>query len=127
MVFALLKAYPPDEEAQAHSEIAPLIRQIVRNIVRSANDTSIAALVALEKLAKNKCIGAMNLDQYIDIFMLISLSVRSKQLVLNDCRLQHSPESAAAAYGHKHALGVVFDRAEGAADEGFRLHLFLDI
>ena len=31
--------------------------------------------------------------------------------------VQHSPESA-AAYGHKHALGVVFDRAEGAADEG---------
>ena len=121
LVFALLKAYPPDEEAQAHSEIASLIHHIVRNIVRSANDTRIAALVALEKLAKS--IGVMDLDQYIDILMLTSLSVRSKQLVqevllvLNDCRLHHSPESAAAAYGHKHALGVVFDRAEEAADE----------
>ena len=121
LVFSLLKAYPPDEEAQAHPEIASLIHHIVRNVVRSANDTRIAALVALEKLAKS--IGAMALDQYIDILMLTSLSVRSKQLVqevllvLNDCRLQHSPESAAAAYGHKHALGVVFDRAEEAADE----------
>jgi hypothetical protein len=121
LAFALLKAYPPDEEAQAHPEIASLIHDIVRNIVRSANDTRIAALVALEKLAKS--IGTMDLGQYIDILMLTSLSVRSKQLVqevllvLNDCRLQHSPESAAAAYGHKHALGVVFDRAEEAADE----------
>ena len=121
LVFALLKAFSPDEEAQAHPEIASLIHHIVRNIVRSANDTRIAALVALEKLAKS--IGVMDLDQYIDILMLTSLSVRSKQLVqevllvLNDCRLQHSPESAAVAYGHKHALGVVFDRAEEAADE----------
>ena len=121
LVFALLKAYPPDEEAQAHPEIVSLMHQIVRNIVRSANDTRIAALVAFEKLAKS--IGEMDLDQYIDILMLTSLSVRSKQLVqevllvLNDCRLQHSPKSAAAAYGHKHALGVVFDRAEEAADE----------
>ena len=121
LVFALLKAYPPDEEAQAHPEIASLIHHIVRNIVRSANDTRIAALVTLEKLAKS--IGVMDLDQYIDILMLTSLSVRSKQLVqevllvLNDCRLHHSSESAAAAYGHKHALGVVFDRAEEAADE----------
>ena len=121
LTFALLKAYPPDEEAQAHPEIVSFIHHIVRNIVRSANDTRIAALVALEKLAKS--IGTMGLDQYIDILLLTSLSVRSKQLVqevllvLNDCRLQHSPVSAAAAYGHKHALGVVFDRAEEAADE----------
>jgi hypothetical protein len=121
LTFALLKAYPPDNETQAHPEIVSLIHDIVRNIVRSANDTRIAALVALEKLAKS--IGTMALDQYIDILMLTSLSVRSKQLVqevllvLNDCRLQHSPKSAAAAYGHKHALGVVFDRAEEAADE----------
>jgi hypothetical protein len=71
----------------------------------------------LEKLAKS--IGAMDLDQleYIDILMLSSLSkqlVQEVLLVLNDCRLQHSPE---AAYGHKHALGVVFDRAEEAAGE----------
>jgi len=121
LTFALLKAYPPDEEAQAHSDIASLIHHLVRNIVRSANDTRIAALVALEKLAKS--IGTMALDQYIDILMLTSLSVRSKQLaqevllVLNDCRLQYSPKSAAASYGHKHALGIVFDRAEEAADE----------
>ena len=121
LTFALLKAYPPDEETQAHPEIVSLIHHIVRNIVRSANDTRIAALVALEKLAKS--IGTMELDQYIDILMLTSLSVRSKQLVqevllvLNDSRLRYSPDSAAAAYGHKHALGVVFDRAEEAADE----------
>ena len=121
LTFALLKAYPPDEEGQAHPDVASLIHPIVRNIVRSANDTRIAALVALEKIAKS--IGTMELDQYIDILMLTCLSVRSKQLVqevllvLNDARLQHSPESPAAAYGHKHALGVVFDRAEEAADE----------
>ena len=39
-----------------------------------SNDMCIAALVALEKLAKS--IGAMDLDQYIDILMLTSLSAR---------------------------------------------------
>ncbi|KAJ3528070.1 hypothetical protein NMY22_g9549 [Coprinellus aureogranulatus] len=57
--------------------------------------------------------------------MRIALSVRAKDmvqevlLVLNDSRLNHLPQplSNAQAYGHKHALNVVFDRAEEAADE----------
>ena len=65
----------------------------------------------------------MSLDQYINILLLISLSVCSKQLVqevlllLNDYCLQHSPVSVAAAYRHKHTLGIIFDQAEEAADE----------
>ncbi|KAF8156601.1 RNA-directed RNA polymerase [Crassisporium funariophilum] len=121
LTFALLKAYPPDNETRLNAELESFVHSIVRNIIRSANDTRIAALVALEKIAKS--IGMMNLEHYIDILMLTALSVRSKNLVqevllvLNESRLEHAPSSAAAAYGHKHALGVVFDCAEEAADE----------
>ena len=121
LTFALLKVHPPDDEGQLPAELQPIAQSILRNIIRSANDTSIAALVALEKTAKS--IGELKLEDYIELLMLSALSVRSKQLVqevllvLNDSRLQHCPPSAAAAYGHKHMLGVAFDRAEEAADE----------
>jgi hypothetical protein len=121
LTFALLKAHPPDYETQLPDELEPITHSILRNIIRSANDTRIAALVALEKAAKS--IGMLNLEHYIDLLMLTALSVRSKQLVqevllvLNDCRLQYCPPSAANTYGLKHALGVAFDRAEEAADE----------
>ncbi|KAJ3514007.1 hypothetical protein NLJ89_g2629 [Agrocybe chaxingu] len=121
LTFALLQAYPPSEDAELSQVLEPLAHNILRNIIRSANDTRIAALVALEKIAKS--IGLLNLEDYIDLLMLTALSVRSKQLVqevllvLNDSRLQHCTPSPALAYGHKHALGVAFDRSEEAAGE----------
>lgn len=121
LTFALLRVFPPSEDGLLPDDLVVVTHAIVRNIIRSANDTRIAALVALEKVAKS--IGMMDLKQYIDLLMLTALSVRAKDLVqevllvLNDSRLQHCPDSPAAAYGHKHALGVAFDRAEEAADE----------
>jgi regulator of nonsense transcripts 1 len=57
--------------------------------------------------------------------MEVALSVRWKDLVqevllvLNESRLNHLPQplSSINVYAHKHALNVVFDRAEEAADE----------
>lgn len=123
LTFALLQAYPPDAELQLAPELDPIADHIIRNIIRSANETRIAALVALEKIAKS--IGWLKTDMYIDLLMFTATSVRSKQLVqevllvLNDSRVQHCPDSDASAttYARKHALGVAFDRAEEAADE----------
>jgi hypothetical protein len=123
LTFALLKAYPPDDEFRLHTELEALTDTIARNIIRSANETRIAALVALEKIAKS--IGELATAHYIDLLILTALSVRSKTLVqevllvLSDSRFQHCPDvdSAATTYAHKHALGVAFDRAEEAADE----------
>ncbi|KDR76562.1 hypothetical protein GALMADRAFT_450547 [Galerina marginata CBS 339.88] len=121
LTFTLLKVYPPDEDHQLPDELEPFAHSILRNIVRSANDTRIAALVALEKTAKS--IGGLPLQHYMELLMLAAMSVRSKTLVqevllvLNDGRLQHCPTSHTTTYGHKHALGVAFDRAEEAADE----------
>ncbi|KIM35856.1 hypothetical protein M413DRAFT_325858 [Hebeloma cylindrosporum] len=121
LTFALLRAFPPSEDGQLPDDLGVLTYAIVRNIIRSANDTRIAALVGLEKVAKS--IGLMDLKHYIDLLMLTALSVRAKDLVqevllvLNDSRLQYCPDSPAATYGHKHALSIAFDRAEEAADE----------
>jgi regulator of nonsense transcripts 1 len=121
LTFALLRVFPPSEEGQLPDDLQAITHPIVRNIIRSANETRIAALVGLEKIAKS--IGTLELKHYIDLLMLTALSVRAKNLVqevllvLNDSRLQHCPDSLADAYGHKHALGVAFDRAEEAADE----------
>ena len=121
LTFALLRVFPPSEDRLLPDDLRAMTHAIVRNIIRSANDTRIAALVGLEKVAKS--IGMMDLKHYIDLLMLTALSVRATNLVqeillvLNESRLEHCPESPAAAYGHKHALRVAFDRAEEAADE----------
>ena len=127
LVFALLQSFPPNEDGDLPDQLLPLIHTTVRSLIRSANDTKIAALVGLEKVAK--AIGELDTRQYIDLLMLTTLSVRARQLtqevllVLNDARATYSPsgESAedalAREYGRKHGLGVVFDRAEEAADE----------
>lgn len=125
LVFVLLRVFSPTDEFYLHADTAEMgiILDIVRAIVRSANETRIAALVALEKLAAS--IATIRLSEYIDLLMQVALSVRAKEmmqevlLVLNDCRLNHLPQplSPAQAYAHKHALNVVFDRAEEAADE----------
>ena len=121
LTFSLLQYYPPGEDLELATQLEPFSHIVIRNIIRSANETRIAALVALEKLAKS--IGKLSLQHYIELLILTAMSVRSKSLVqevllvLNDSRLQHCDSSAVSAYGHKHALGVAFDRAEEAADE----------
>ncbi|KAH9477348.1 putative RNA-dependent RNA polymerase 1 [Psilocybe cubensis] len=121
LAFTLLQIYPPNDNGELLPELEEISYLIVRNVIRSANETKIAALVALEKLAKS--IGSMPLRHYMDLLMLAALSVRGKTLVqevfflLNDGRKAHCPPSPRDEYGQKHALGVAFDRADEAAEE----------
>ncbi|KAF9556779.1 RNA-directed RNA polymerase [Agrocybe pediades] len=120
LTFSLLKSYPP-EDGQLPPDLEPFSHIIVRNIIRSANETRIASLVALEKLEKS--IGLLSLQHYMELLNLAACSIRAQNLiqeillVLSDSRLKHCPESPITSYGHKYALGVTFDRAEEAADE----------
>jgi regulator of nonsense transcripts 1 len=125
LVFVLLRVFPPSDDCRLHLELSGLgiALKIIRAIVRSANETRVAALVALEKLAG--AIATIRLHDYVDLLMQVALSVRAKELVqevllvLNDSRLNHltQPIPPNLVYAHKHALNVVFDRAEEAADE----------
>jgi regulator of nonsense transcripts 1 len=121
LVFALLKAFPPNEDRNLPEEIAELGHHIVRNIIRAANPLKIAVLVALEKISGT--IASLPVDQYFDLLMLAALSVRSQQLVqevllvLNDCRLNAGQDTPAVKYGCKLAVSITFDRAEEAGDE----------
>lgn len=78
LTFALLRAYPPDVEFRLHTELETLTNPIARNIIRSANETRIATLVALEKIAKS--IGELTTAHYIDLLISTALSMRSKIL-----------------------------------------------
>lgn len=121
LAFTLLKVYPPTENDELLPELEEISHLVIRNIIKSANETKIAALVALEKLAKT--IGSLPLRHYLDLLMLAAQSIRGKTLVqevllvLNEKRIEHCPSSPKNDYGHKHALGVAFDRAEDAAEE----------
>jgi hypothetical protein len=79
LTFALLRVFSPSEDGLLPDDLTVVTHAIVRNIIRSANDTSIAALVGLETVAKS--IGMMDLKHYIDLLMLTALSVRAKTLV----------------------------------------------
>ncbi|KAI0684613.1 RNA dependent RNA polymerase-domain-containing protein [Cytidiella melzeri] len=92
---------------------------VTREIIRSANELGIAALVALEKLASD--VARLELPLYCDLLWLACHTIRSSQLlqeillVLHDGRVAQQ-KSRLQEYVLKHALGIVFDRAEDAAD-----------
>ncbi|KAK2464629.1 hypothetical protein APHAL10511_003322 [Amanita phalloides] len=122
LTFVMLKAYPPDDVTQASNDhVEFLAVTILRCIIRSANKVGIASLVALEKLAGT--IATINLEAYLELLMLVALSVRAPQLVqevllvLNDSRHRTGDVMTAMKYGYKHALGIAFERAEEAGDE----------
>jgi hypothetical protein len=124
LVFALLKLFPPAEEAKLSEEVEDITLHIIVNLVRSANDLGIAVLVALEKIAGS--VRSLGIEHYCDVLFHASLCVRGPTilqetlLVLNDCRIGHADiavPSEAMSYAHKQALGIAFDRAEEAADE----------
>ncbi|KAJ8087712.1 hypothetical protein PM082_006548 [Marasmius tenuissimus] len=132
LAFVLLKIHPPYEETKRLPSITrPFRFHILQNVIRSANLLGIASLVALEKLAGS--IAEMPVEEYFNLLWLAAQSVRAPQLVqeilfvLNDCRAFSPPNidtsstagghSPALRYGHLHALGIVIDRAEEAADE----------
>ncbi|GJE97878.1 RNA-directed RNA polymerase domain-containing protein [Phanerochaete sordida] len=104
------------EPLRARLAIAVLVQA-----VRSANDLGMAALAALERLASD--IAALDLNTYLELLWLSSLGIRSFQvaqevlLVFNDSRAAQENLSPSEAYAIKHALAVVFDRAEEAANE----------
>ncbi|KAH6906119.1 RNA-directed RNA polymerase [Coprinopsis sp. MPI-PUGE-AT-0042] len=115
---------PPTDDLCLDEPIIHLATNIIRAIVRSANETRIAALVALEKLACNYR-PALSTRDYFNILMLVALSVRSHNLarevllVLHESRLNQRPQplSPSDRYMHKHSLNIVVDRAEEAGDE----------
>ncbi|EAU82968.2 RNA-directed RNA polymerase [Coprinopsis cinerea okayama7 len=123
LVFTLLRTHPPTDDLLLPETLAELSFSILRAIVRSANETRIAALVALEKLAAT--IARISTKEYLDILLLSAHSARSRNLsqelllVLHESRLNNRPQplSASDSYLQKHSLGIVFDRAEEAADE----------
>lgn len=121
-VFALLQVHLPTDEGALPHITRSLLRTILRNVVRSANELGVASLVALEKVAAD--IHQLPLDHYFDLLWLTAMSVRSQQLVqemllvLNDARTSSSTEvTPVQKYGDKNVLGIAFDRAEEAADE----------
>lgn len=121
LVYCLLKTQPPTEDRFVSPYLVDLELAIIQNIVKSANQAGVASLVALEKIAAS--VARISMDEYLDLLLLVSLSVRSSGLVqevllvLHECRADAISQSPIMEYAHKHALGITFDRAEEAADE----------
>ncbi|EGO30084.1 RNA-directed RNA polymerase [Serpula lacrymans var. lacrymans S7.9] len=120
LAFVLLKIYPPSDTQLLSSETSQLCFAITRGLIRSANSLGIATLAALERISSS--LNQLPIDQYLDLLMLATLSIRPKSLVqeallvLHECRTLTRLEEVGMAYVHKHALAVAFDCAEEAED-----------
>jgi hypothetical protein len=135
LVFPFLNVHPP-ENRQLTSDIGDASQDILRSIIKSANDLSMACLSALERISRT--IFALEIKVYYELIWLATHCLRSSDvvqevlLVMNDCRCgtfsygsmdtEHEVVSSVfplpwEMYALKHALGVVFDRAGEAADE----------
>lgn len=107
----------PDIDGDAKARLGI---SVLRQVIRSANELGIAALVALEKL--RGYIEDLDVPHFVNLLWLACNSVRAPQLVqelllvLTDCRENVRNRSAMQAYLHQHVLGVIFDRVEDAAD-----------
>ncbi|KAI0644793.1 hypothetical protein C8Q79DRAFT_911783, partial [Trametes meyenii] len=81
---------------------------------------NIATLAGLERLADD--IKALDMGTFLNLLWSTTLCIRSPKLVqevllvLHDCRNGVNHSDPVLRYAHKHALAVVFDRAEEAAD-----------
>jgi len=121
LVYCLLKTQPPTEDCFVSPYLDGLELTIIQNIIKSANQAGMASLVALEKIAAS--VARVSMDEYLQLLLLASLSVRSSELVqevllvLHECRANVMSRSPMMEYAHKHALGITFDRTEEAADE----------
>jgi len=121
LVYCLLKTQPPTEDRFVSPHMADLELAIIQNIIKSANQFGVVALVALEKISAS--IANASMDDYLHLLSLASLSVRSSGLVqevllvLHECRADVMSQSPIMEYAHKHALGIAFDRVEEAAGE----------
>jgi hypothetical protein len=122
LAYVVLKKTLDRETSTSNLEDSSRVRlasAVARQVIRSANDLGIAALVALEKLAED--IARLELPLYCDLLWLACHTIRGSQLlqevllVLNDGRVAHQ-RSRVEGYVYKHALGITFDRAEDAAD-----------
>ena len=121
LAYVILKRFLGQGESQLAHTVAELAPVILRAIIRSANSLGMAALVAIEKLASD--ITQLELERYFELLWLAGVSIRPRRLVqevlmvLHECRAPVRDGRDVLEYAHKHALGVVFDRAEEAADE----------
>ncbi|KAI0712794.1 RNA dependent RNA polymerase-domain-containing protein [Cerioporus squamosus] len=120
LVYCILKKYIPEGPAELPEDMASCSPSIIRNILRSANEMGIAALAALERLLP--AIESLDLATYLDLLWSAAICVRSFKLVQEILLVLHESRNGSRASGrvlefaHKHALGVVFDRVEEAAD-----------
>ncbi|KAI0364829.1 P-loop containing nucleoside triphosphate hydrolase protein [Pilatotrama ljubarskyi] len=120
LVYCILKKYIPAGPAPLPENFAPLVPVILHSLICSANSMGIATLAALERLAHD--IDSLDLGRFLDILWSASLCIRSPTLVqevllvLQDCRSGSRNSNAVSEYAHKHALAIVFDRAEEAAE-----------
>ena len=120
LVYCILKKYIPDGPEELPEDMAPCSPSIIRNVLRSANEMGIAALAALERLGP--AIQALDLATYLDLLWSSASCIRSTKLVqeillvLHDLRSSIREADSMLDYTHKHALAVVFDRVEEAAD-----------
>jgi hypothetical protein len=97
LVYCLLKTHPPTEDRFVSPYLVGLELTIIQNIIKSANQSGIAPLVALEKIAES--VARVPMDDYLHLLMLTSLSVRSYPLaqevllVLHECRVEVMSQS----------------------------------
>ncbi|KAH9925902.1 P-loop containing nucleoside triphosphate hydrolase protein [Epithele typhae] len=120
LVYVVLKKHIPEAGTHLPSDLAPIVPAIVRSIIRSANEMSIAALAALERLSHE--IDALNLSTYFALLWSAGLCIRSPTLVQEVVLVLHEARSSSRArdpvltFAHTHALAIVFDSVEEAAD-----------
>ncbi|CAL1711823.1 unnamed protein product [Somion occarium] len=120
LAFSVLKKHLTDDHVVLPEWLNHSVPSLIRNIIRSSNQLGIASLVALEKVSVN--LSALDLSHYISLLWTAALTVRSPELVQEVFLVMHESHIArhvndmTYVYAHKQALGVVFDRAEEAAD-----------
>lgn len=120
LAYCVLKKFLPELSGELPDDLASIGLCVVRNVIRSANHFGIAALAALERLAHE--ITKLDFQSYCETLWWTVHTVRAPQLfqevlmTLHDSRATVFSQDNLSGYAHIKALGVVFDRAEEAAD-----------
>ena len=120
LVYCILKKFISDTTTSLPESLAPIIPCILQNVVRSANELGIAALAALERLESD--INKLDLKTFFNLMWLAGVSVRSQNLVqevllvLYEASAHRRERDPFLAFSYQHALGIIFDRVDEAAD-----------
>lgn len=120
LAYCVLKKFLPDLSAELPETLAIISACIIRNIIRSADQFGVAALVALERLALD--IAKLDLQSYCDMLWWATHSIRGLQMLQETLLCMHEfrdtirSSSDLMEYVHAKMLGIAFDRAEEASD-----------